>query len=703
MFDEEAVAGRWVLRLLKLAVVAGAAILAGWWLMQLRGSRGPTKRSPAQQIAVVRNRSEKPLARRIAAERLEDADASIVNQLTGELSSGDAVGRELAAFALGRLEVQDDGAVDALIAALDDPEQTVRRQAAVALGRLGARPEEVAAELVQRLHAADPETRGATFKALRRLGREGTPALLGLLADSDADIRRRAVIELGRVGGGKSEFFDALRGRLRDPDARVRAETHAALWQCSAMHLDELIAALHDADPLVQSTACALLARMGADAEPAVPELVKLVASNGAFAWTVERTLLSIDKEHPQISTLLAPLLDSEDKQTAEWAARMFLGFGRVTEAARQRLLAHVDDPRGYVAAYVIKALRRTGLEGRLQPPELIDALEEAGDDDDVVSLLLQDDPTLNDRIHGMPFYYPRNQHGYGVADRDLARLGGLHNLRLLDLSANPIGDAGLQQIAGLEKLEWLLLYDTKVTSAGLAHLTTLTKLRSLALGGCAISDEGLDHLQKLPALEALDLRKTQVTDAGMAGLAGLAQLKAIWLDETQVTDAGLAHLAELRSLEDVGYLAKHFTLRGLTQLKGLVTIRPPPESVADDDLALLADMPRLRTLILSRSGVTDAGLAHISKLTQLESLWLNETAITDAGLARLGSLSNLKTLYLDKTRTTEPGKEALQKALPNLQSRLVQGKMQPLNRNESYQVVGLKEQEESDAAPSLP
>jgi len=673
MFDEEAIANRWIMRLVKLAAVAGAVLLAGWWLTQMRPPRVPPKAPPAQQIAVVRNRSEKALARRVAAEGLEDADASIVDQLTAELSAGDAVGRELAALALGRLDVQDDGAVDALIAALDDPEIEVRQQAALALRRIGARPEDATAALARRSRDANPE------------------------------VRRWAAIELGRSADIEGGVLDALRGCLSDTDARVRAEAHAGLWRHSASRLDELITALHDADPLVQSTAFTLLGRLGGEAKPAMGELAKLVSPNGPLAGTAGQTLLSISPDDPEIiSLLVTTFLDSDDKQRVEYAAGLFLKLGRPTEPVRQRLLAHIDDPREYVADRALWALRRTGLEGRLRPPELVDALEAAGDD--VVSLVLHEEHALYTRIYGMPFYYPREQHDYGVTDQDLTRLGGLHSLRLLDLGANPIGDAGLEQIAGLEKLEWLFLCDTKITSAGLAHLAGLKRLRSLSLGGCEITDEALDHLPELPALEALDLRKTQVTDAGMRRLAGAKRLKAIWLDETQVTDAGLAQLAGLPLLEDVGYLTKQFTLRGLAQLKGLVTVRPPPKSVVDDDdLALLTDMPRLRTLILSRSGVTDVGLAHISKLTQLESLWLNETSITDAGLARLGSLSNLKTLYLDKTRTTEPGKEALQKALPNLQSRLVQGKMQPLNMNETYQVVGLKEEEELDAAPSLP
>jgi hypothetical protein len=85
MFDEESIANRWIMRLVKLAAVAGAALLAGWWLTQMRPPRVPPKAPPAQRIAVMRNRSEKALARRVAAEGLEDADAWVMDQLTRRL------------------------------------------------------------------------------------------------------------------------------------------------------------------------------------------------------------------------------------------------------------------------------------------------------------------------------------------------------------------------------------------------------------------------------------------------------------------------------------------------------------------------------------------------------------------------------------------------------------------------------------------
>ncbi|HUY91817.1 MAG TPA: HEAT repeat domain-containing protein [Pirellulales bacterium] len=377
MFDEESVANRWTVRLVRLSVAAVATIIVGWWAFQLLGSRGSGAKSLDQQVAVLRNHEEKAFARRVAAEALEQADVSIADDLTAELTGGDAVGRELAAVALGRLRTEPADAIDGLIAALDDPQQAVRRQAAIALGRIGARSEEASAALAESLEGS-PEARDEIVRALRRLGVAGIRILPNFLAHVDAEVRRRVVIELGRAGDG--DFLDELRRCLRDPDFRVRAEAQAALWRHSAIGLDDLIAALRDANPVVRSTACTLLGRLGGEAAPAIPELAKLLAAEDASAVNATQALGSIGKENAELISQLALLLEGEDERMAERAARLLSGFGRVSEDTRDRLLARVDDPRGHVAHDALHALHDMGLEGQLRPPQLIAALEEAGD-----------------------------------------------------------------------------------------------------------------------------------------------------------------------------------------------------------------------------------------------------------------------------------------------------------------------------------
>lgn len=704
MFDEASVTHRWTIRLVRLSVAAAAATLLGWWALQLFAARGSGTKSPKQQVAVLRDRAEKAFARRVAAESLKPADASIAGELTAELATGDAVGREMAALALGHSSNEPAAAIDALISALKDASVPVRRQAAIALGRIGARPEEASAALAESLRQGGVEDRGEFIRALRRLDGAGIRFLREFLADDDAELRRRVVIELGRAGDG--EFLDALRGCLRDPDFRVRAETQAALWRHSAIGADELTAALHDAHPVVRATACALLGRMGDEAAPAIPELAGLLAAEDVSALHAVQALGAIGQENAESISQLAALVEGKDEQMAEQAAKLLSELGLLGEDIRDRLLARIDDPRSRLAQALISALHDTGLEGQLRPPHLIAALEEAGEG--VRSLVLWDasvESPLSPLGRGRRRDRQRDdiERGYGITGQELARLAGLRDLKMLDLRDNPIDDAALERLAAFQRLEWLILDRTKITSAGLVHLAGLTQLRRLSLGDCKIDDAGLEHVKALSSLEVLMLDNTQITDSGVERLAGLKRLKRLGLSRTKATDAGLASLKELPRLEEVGSSRGQFTLRGLSQLKGLVAVRLRDTAVPNDDLALLAGMPRLETLVLSRSSVTDAGLAHVGKLTQLKSLWLDQTAISDAGLARLYSLVNLESLAIADTDASIHGVESLEQALPRLEAKLNSGGSEWRPAIKSYLVVGLSSAEEPDAAPSVP
>lgn len=721
MFDEDSAAVRRTVRLVRLLVIAVAATVVGWYALQFRPSRLPQK-SPLKQVAILRDHEAKPFARLIAAEAIDEADAVVLRELTAELSAGDDAGRQLSAFALGRLGAGASAAADALIARLDDPSQSVRQQAAIALGRIGARPEDAAAALARSVRGADDEVRTAEFKALRRLGAAGIHRLIGLLDDAEADLRRRAAIELGRIDDADSEVIAALRGRLHDADPRVRAETLAALARHAAISLDELKASLQDADFGVRSTGCALLARMGPNAAPAVGELVKAFERDASRI--AAEALQNLGENSFDLTARLAPLLDSDNEHAQVETAILMGAVGQAREDARDRLLAQVDSRNERLASQAFWALRETGLEGRLRPPELIAELAAAGEE--VHALILWDPSFIPPNRNREPSRVEAFAQGYGVVDSDLARLVGLKQLRLLDLRYNRISDAGLEHVAQFKQLERLELAKTNVTSTGLARLAGLTKLRWLSLADCQIDDRGLEHLKQLVALEFLDLGNTQVTDAGLQNLSGLSRLKTLWLYGTQTTDAGLARLSSLAELEEISY-SKHYSLRGLAQLKSLTVLQPQSESVNNDDLALLVDMPRLRELNLSQSNVTDAALEHVGKLKQLKSLNLHQTAITDRGLERIGQLTQLEVLSLsqtaitdaglaklsglteltflgvDKTQTTEAGLIALKRALPKLMARWAWGSGMSPRADDTYRVLGLKPDDEPDAAPPVP
>ena len=114
---------------------------------------------------------------------------------------------------------------------------------------------------------------------------------------------------------------------------------------------------------------------------------------------------------------------------------------------------------------------------------------------------------------------------GTDLRDADLAQIGSVGHLRMLDVSLHKISASALAHINGLTELRMLNLWDTDVTDDGLAHLAPLTQLRELRLGR-EITDAGISHLTRLAQLRELDIKQTKVTGPGMVHLKSLPELR---------------------------------------------------------------------------------------------------------------------------------------------------------------------------------
>jgi HEAT repeat protein len=673
-FEERTWPGRLV-RLCGTTVLVVAAV----WLLINRERFWPPPITAKQRLAVLRDPAQSHSARRIAADNLQHAEASVVPELIQELQHGDSLGREVAALALGRLGTKAGEAGDALTSAVHDPDVNVRRQATIALGRITSRPEAAIAGLLVGLRDTNDSVREEAFTALRRHA-AGARELAHLLTDADADIRRRAAIALGQMEYEVDGLADDLRTALADADPRVRAETYAALAKHDGIDASGLITAMKDdADPLVRRTAVTLLTRdPDARAETLVPALAD---ADRQVRLTALAALGDMREEAEPAVLAIAAQLDGSDEETARRALFTLAQIGPAARGAAGTLMAHHDDPRDSVRGIIFSILQKISPESELRLPELFDSLQ--ADGEKVRSLSLW--KTIVGAVPGQPTY---SNCGFGITDADMAHLSGLRNLEWLDLEYNPVGDAGLAQIASLSKLKRLNLSDTRVTSAGLIHLAGLANLQSLSLSRCAVGDDGLDHLKDLHELKSLVLHDTLVTDAGMRCLAGLSKLKSLSLGGTEVTDAGLAHLKGLSSLEVVYFGEHQFSPRGLSQLAGLSELRCTSKSIADGDLAALEPLSRLRKLLLVHTSITDAGLEALGKLASLETLCLDETSITDAGLAHLTGLKKLRLLTVGKTRVTQHGAEELKTSLPEVEVRPFFGRP---TVPRGYEVVGLK------------
>jgi Leucine-rich repeat (LRR) protein len=251
------------------------------------------------------------------------------------------------------------------------------------------------------------------------------------------------------------------------------------------------------------------------------------------------------------------------------------------------------------------------------------------------------------------------NLTGKLVSDIDLVHLGGLAQLRALELSQTQVTDAGLARLIGLTKLRQLDLSINVLTDAGLAHLRSLSQLRALNLRFTLISDAGLAHLKDLPQLQVLKLDGTQVTAEGLKHLRGRTRLQELDLSATKVTDTGLEHLQGFTELRELGLTSTRVGNWELRHLKGLTELQRlglNSTGMGDEGLDHVRGLINLQRLELEGCMVTDSGLARLEGLTELQELDISRTQVTDVGMQHVGGLSNLRALRLVNTRLTDAG-----------------------------------------------
>jgi len=159
------------------------------------------------------------VVRREAAITLgEMGDERCAEPLCRALYDGDWQVREVAIDALGQI---GSPAVEKLIKLLRDWD--VRKYAIIALGKI--RDERVLDPLMQQLR--NEEFKEYATNALVEVGQPAVPRLIEALKDKDDNVRKQAVLALGRIK--QPEAVDSLIGMLADKDWYTRLTAAAAL------------------------------------------------------------------------------------------------------------------------------------------------------------------------------------------------------------------------------------------------------------------------------------------------------------------------------------------------------------------------------------------------------------------------------------------------------------------------------------------
>jgi HEAT repeat protein len=156
------------------------------------------------------------------------------------------------AAAEARKERDDPRRIKLLLASLQDSDPTVRASAVHDLGHLT--DESVTRELLNLFRDRDSHVRHAAAQVLAKRNDSPPGHFLGLLGDTDGEVRLVAVQFLGRIR--HPQIAQVLLPLLSDSQVDVRQAAAAALGQIgNASSLESLIVTLTDEDPLVRQAA----------------------------------------------------------------------------------------------------------------------------------------------------------------------------------------------------------------------------------------------------------------------------------------------------------------------------------------------------------------------------------------------------------------------------------------------------------------
>jgi HEAT repeat protein len=188
----------------------------------------------------------------------EPAENELVDKVAADLEIGNSPSADGAsasqpeALALKEEQVKDE--IDIQIDLLNDPDWVVRREAVITLGEMG--DDRCVAPLARALRDGDWQVREVAIEALGQVGSPAVEMLLKLLRDWE--VRKYAILALGKIRDER--VLDPLMLQLRNDEFKDDAVN--ALVELGEPSVPKLIAALRDKDENVRKSAVLALGRI---------------------------------------------------------------------------------------------------------------------------------------------------------------------------------------------------------------------------------------------------------------------------------------------------------------------------------------------------------------------------------------------------------------------------------------------------------
>ncbi|MEK9139836.1 MAG: HEAT repeat domain-containing protein [Nitrospirota bacterium] len=190
-----------------------------------------------------------PLSRPAGDEPLADGTADQMQAASSAADAG-AIGQD--AVALDEELVKDE--IDIQIDLLSDPDWVVRREAVITLGEMG--DERCVEPLARALRDGDWQVREVAIEAMGQVGSPAVETLLKLLRDWE--VRKYAIAALGKIRDER--VLDPLMLQLRNDE--FKDDAIDALVQLGDPSVERLIGALRDKDENVRKCAVLALGRI---------------------------------------------------------------------------------------------------------------------------------------------------------------------------------------------------------------------------------------------------------------------------------------------------------------------------------------------------------------------------------------------------------------------------------------------------------
>jgi len=189
---------------------------------------------------------------------LPDGDA-VADTLSADLVKAQQTvpGEEAQAGAEGSVALEEEQVkdeIDIQIDLLNDPDWVVRREAVITLGEMG--DERCIEPLAKALRDGDWQVREVAVEAMGQVGSPAVELLVKLLRDWD--VRKYAILALGKIRDER--VLDPLMLQLRNDE--FKDDAISALVELGAPAVSRLVAALRDKDENVRKSAVLALGRI---------------------------------------------------------------------------------------------------------------------------------------------------------------------------------------------------------------------------------------------------------------------------------------------------------------------------------------------------------------------------------------------------------------------------------------------------------